>query len=626
MTQGKTTPELDPLVAPLVDSDVLVAYRAPGPLKRTTAGTVLAYVQAIFAASGGSALLGFLQAGTGATTVTAQAKLRQAPVQPNSGEFGAFTNATVTTATLLKAFTAAMADGRAVELSGNYTINGTITPETAIDGSELHIILRDDVTITVDAASTAFNRVFYAETTTAKSHSITGGGTLTINCNDKAAAGIWLRHNEAATGGTVVINAPVHIKNVYAVTAYSVASGIFLVGRFERVVMRSPTVEDVSRQLAGGESSGISISGFDGEVELYTPVVRRIKIGGGTTDADGIKCFGRGAGFTKREGSVRVYDAVFEDCQGRSYKDQCGDTVLYRPFVRRRAIDGNSSTVAISDSVEFDFQRGGGLVLNPHAEYYKSATAVSPLGASHSVAAFQQLATDAEMYGAIRNGTIISDVDIVRYVLSAQTGGAASTTEVDGLTLIPRSGFTTTMIGRGVLEFDASQVAGKSAETILSVKNVSGPITFPCIAYTGYTAGTNLTAKLTVKVDKCSTSLAIAGNQTRAISNIAGDEILSFKAFEIGDNPGFRMYYSGWVFSVRSLRAGTKLVLDLTSGTVTNAPPWGSSGVGYIECMGISLIGSLTQDTICRAYLNNASTAGSAWVTQTGGATWGVLN
>jgi hypothetical protein len=75
-TPRKTFPELEALSAPVVNSDVLAVYRSPGPAKRTTATVFADYIKAFFSASGGSALLGFIQAGTGAGARTAQAKMR----------------------------------------------------------------------------------------------------------------------------------------------------------------------------------------------------------------------------------------------------------------------------------------------------------------------------------------------------------------------------------------------------------------------------------------------------------------------------------------------------------------------------------------------------------------------
>jgi hypothetical protein len=493
----------------------------------------------------------------------------------------------------------------------------------------------------------------------------------------------------------------VHVKNVFAATGISNATGILVAGRYERIVMRSPTVEDVSRFDGGGaESSGITCTGFDGEVEMYSPVVRRVDYGSlGTGDADCIKCFGRQSGTTnnRREGSVRIYSPILEDGQVRLYKDQCGDTVIFSPWGRRRAVDGVPGSFAASSSVDFDFQLGGGLVLDAHIEYYKSATNVTPLGASHTVVAFQQLIDNAEMYAAARNSTVISNVAFPRFALVAE-GGYASTTEVDGATLIPGSGFTTTMLTRGTMEFDASQVGVKTTETTLAVRGVNAPTTSPCICYTSYAAlvsgtataggattltdsgkawttnewagyevrissgtgsgqartiasntatvltvsaawGTNPDAtsvytiaysfadKLRFSVDGCSTTMAATGQATRAISEISGNQIVRFKSFEIGMNPGFRNYYSGWNFSVQSLRAGTTLVVATAANLITNAPPWGTGADnGILECIGLSNYSTVSSDTICRAYVNNATASPSSWFSQDGGANWGAQN
>jgi hypothetical protein len=629
MTQGKTTPELDPLVAPLVDSDVLVVYRSPGQLKRTTAGTILAYVQATFAASGGSALLGFLQAGTGATTVTAQAKLRQAPVQPNAGEFGAFTDATVTTATLLAAFTAAMADGRPVELSGSYTINGPITPVIPVDGAELRIIPKDDVTITVDAGATAFNRVFYAESTTAKSHSVSGPGSLTINCNNKAAAGFWLRHTAASTGGEVLFNAPVTVRNVTAATGITNAAGIIVLGRYERIIMRSPTVEDVTRVDVSGECSGITCSGFDGEVEMYSPVVRRVYYGPGTGDADCIKCFGRQSGTTnnRREGSVRIYSPIIEDGQARLYKDQCGDTIIYRPFGRRYAVNAVSAT----SSVDFDFQKGGGLVLDAHMEYYKNGS-TSPISASHSVFAFQQVVDDTEMYGCARNTTIVSDVAIPRIALVVE-GGDASITEIDGLKMLPAGGLATTMITECIMEVNAAEVLAKSTTTRTVVTNVDAPNTNPVIGYRGYvgSTATDFTSKWSVKVDACATSLAITSDTTRAISDLSGNRIKAWQSFEIGDNPGYRNWYRAMAICIKRIKAGAKMSVFLddctfvdTDYTTTVTVPWGTSGTLALKGDGVSNTNTTANDAVVVAYFDGASP--NSWFTLDGGLNWRTGN
>lgn len=73
---GKIVPELAEQSAPVQDADLLVSYRGSGPLKRFTASVFANYIKAFFSASGGSALLGFIQNLTGAIATTVQAKLR----------------------------------------------------------------------------------------------------------------------------------------------------------------------------------------------------------------------------------------------------------------------------------------------------------------------------------------------------------------------------------------------------------------------------------------------------------------------------------------------------------------------------------------------------------------------
>lgn len=490
------------------------------------------FVNALLASSAPASPI--FPSGPGGIPESAQYASRVQPVRPE--QYGLLTNPTVATATLLRAFTHAMAERRPIELSGQYTVNGPITPIAAINGNELHLRLNGRVAITVDTRARAFQRLFFAESATVTNHSITGDGTLTIDCNGKVAAGIWLRHNAARMGGSILIDKPVTVRNVRGSAADDTVSGIFVWGRFSTVIMRSPTVENVTRDRAAAECSGICTSRVEGAVELYSPTVRRVFTGAGTADADGIKCFGHQAAPypARARGSVRIYDPTIEDCQGRSYKDQCGDTIIYRPVVKRNA----SVLVAAANALEFDFQCGGGLVLDARIEYYRSGT-TSPLATSHSVVAFQQLVSDAELYGAMRNATIISDVEIPRIAL-VEEGGAASTSEIDGLTLIPANGFSVSLIGRGVMEFNAAKVVVKSTETTLRVRNVRGPINSPCIAYTSYTYG-DLSEKLSVEVDNCATTLTRAGQGVQAISNISGNRITAFRAFEIGHNPGFRI-------------------------------------------------------------------------------------
>jgi hypothetical protein len=144
MTAGKTVPELTSETPPIVGTDELVVYRAPGPLKRAqasvfgtyvntvigtaftrtllddadavTARTTLAAVgTAALASSTGGTLIGILRAGTGAIAETLSSWIANKPLDATS--FGVVSDGTTDDGPALRlALAAGIAIGRAVEL------------------------------------------------------------------------------------------------------------------------------------------------------------------------------------------------------------------------------------------------------------------------------------------------------------------------------------------------------------------------------------------------------------------------------------------------------------------------------------------------------------------------------
>lgn len=518
---------------------------------------------------------------------------------------------------ITKAFEVAARAKRPLVLQGAYTVTGPLLNIFSGD-AELHLHCLGDVRITVDPAAAFIRDLIICQTDTVSSHSVTGG-SLTIVGNDKIGSGLTVRHVASADGGTVNFAAPVTVTGCSKEAAGSYENwGIGVLGRMTRIVMSSPRAENVTRQSVAGACSGIVVSGFVGDVEIRGPVVRRIFTGSGTADADGIKSsgFARNGLTAKRDGRVRIYGLYAEDCSGRAYKSQCSDDIVYHPVVKRSA----SVAVGIAQGVDFDFQCGNGRLIGPRVEYYADGV-TSPLGASHSVAAFQQLVTDEEMLGRMENLTVISDVAIPRIALGVHAAGTArSVTEIDGVNLIPANGFSGTMLSRAVLEFGADSVVAKTERTRLSVRNVVGPNTWAVIGYTGYDGSSPLTSKLSWDVTDCTSPLSPTGAGTRPFTNLSGSAILAVEQSRQFGLTGYRTLYTGaHVVDFRALTAGTVLTVDIATVAATNPPPWGVSGFAHIRCEG-GYFGA--NDRTVWVVKDNAT---NVWFTLNGGTTWGVV-
>lgn len=198
-TPRKTFPELQALSAPLVDSDVVAVYRAPGPAKRTTASVFSDYIKAFFSASGGSALIGFLQAGTGAVTRTVQARLRDTvsafdfiPV----AEHAAIVAGT-STYNATSAIQAAINTGKTVEFpAGDYQAVGltmSTDRQRLVALGDVKIIKNGNGVILSSSANNielngiAFRGESATPAFTGHNISLTGNGPRLINCGSRYA-------------------------------------------------------------------------------------------------------------------------------------------------------------------------------------------------------------------------------------------------------------------------------------------------------------------------------------------------------------------------------------------------------------------------------------------------------
>lgn len=569
---------------------------------------------AALASSAGAGAVGWKQAGTGAIDDTLDAKLKRAPISP--AEYKLALDADDTNS-LKKCFDYALANRKAVRLSGDYVVSGPIATVATVAAGSVDIEVVGNCSITVNAGATAFEHLLFIKTTANNSFSISGG-SLTIDLNNKCANGLYIRHLAASRGGSCNITAPVTVKNAKNNNAVSTSenAGVQIIGKYETIYLNSPRVEGVQRTNAGGACKGISVSDFSGAVTLDNPYVSNVLTYGAGSDADGVATFAAGwsGSQVRTEGSVVINGGTFIDCQGRSFKSQCSNVTLLRPIVKRKSV------VSITQSAEFDFQAGNGLVIEPDIEYLDNG-GTSPLGTSHSIAAFQHLITDSPSVGRIIGGVLRTDVAVPRAALHV-TGAASEsgTTIVDGLRIVPIGAFATAAISRALVEVDASQIEACAKKTRIEVNNVQGPLGAYGIGYTSF-GGSSLTGKFSWSVTNLRNTLG-ASATARPCVNLSGSAIGAFEKFMVRDNEGYRDLFTSLTFSMAALEVGCRFTADIASCTVTNAPGWGASGYALVECKS-GYFGTTDRGVLVTK--DNAAAANTVFWSRDGGTTWGTI-
>jgi hypothetical protein len=567
-----------------------------------------------------SSEVSFIQAGTGAVTRTAQAKMRETV---SAADFGAVGNGIADDTVALKAaFDYAIPLALPVELQGSYLISGPIQPYATRASGGLHIVCNGDVRITVNASASGFSDILYFHTTSFNSATITGGN-LVINGSSKAGRGITCRHDDSS-GGRVVISSRLQITNILETDASATRENeaLAVVGRYGTVVIEQPFIQNVNRTNAAGATKGISVLQLAGTCTINQPYVENVLcVSSANTDADGISVFGyqSGGASSARQGTAIINEPTFVNCQGRSFKGQVSDVAIYRPRVKR-----TGAVVAIAQGVDFDFQLSGDALLHePVYEYYEDG-GVSPFsaaGSSFSSVVFQQTLDDREMSGRSIGGTVYTQVQFSRYALMIPTATAdRSVVEVSGLKIIPVGAFASSAVARAIIEFDMGIVASKTAKTRVIVRNVEGPFTnVQAIAYTGYTSG-SINTKFSWQVTDCTSTLS--GTTSRIFHALSGTAVGEVEAFLVRDNYRFRdlLAVANQVFSFAKLVPGCKFTVDLsTLVSVTNAPAWGTTGYAVIEVLQQWFAES---DVVAKVYVEGGDKQSMRFFTRDGGVVW----
>jgi len=260
---------------------------------------------------------------------------------------------------------------------------------------------------------------------------------------------------------------------------------------------------------------------------------------------------------------------------------------------------------------------------------YEVYQVTSPVQTStHSFVAFQQTLDNAAMCGKALNGTVVSDIQVNRYALVTQvTSSAISETVVDGVDIVPSNGFAGGMFARAVVETSMAQVAAKSTETIIRVKNIRGPNTAPLLGYTGFITGTHdVSAKMTWDVGQgCINPLGPSGSNSAGFRPVSGSPVLAVKQFRNIPAEGYIDSYlsAGFVCDFKKLTVGTCITVDIATGAFTNPPAWGVSGYAHIRVEGQWSTGNFRKIWVVK---DGATASPSCWFTQNSGGAWGALN
>lgn len=534
--------------------------------------------------------------------------------------FGALTAGSVATATLLAFHDYCHAEKvRGHVGAGPYTVNGPCKTELTIaDGSAR--IFYENTVINVDAGSTAFEILLFFGTTALNSHHITG--RLTINANQKCQRGLVLVSNTGGTtlGATCEVEG-VSVNDLYAPSGSNgVAYGVQIAGPFETYALRDIIVDGASRHTsldATGDCKGIRVGELRTNIVLERCVARNIL--NAVQDADGIAVFGGLSGTTALGKKATLIDCEFEDCQGRSIKTQCQETVVIRPKFKRQNV------VTIAQGHEIDSQYGSMLVEHPTFEYRKLA-GVSPLGGSFVPLAIQHKTNAQPLASRCIGGLLMTEADMPNFAFFF--GGAncpESTVEIDGLEFRPLGSLATTIFTRCLIEFLGSDVEAMTPNLAITVKNTRGPNTGSLIGYNSY-GGTSIAAQLRVDAEGNTNTLTpvIA---TKTFSAMSGTAITVINDYVFGNNPGYsQIMPTAWAVDMSNggMLPGNDIYVDVATAVFT----WGGVAPTSFPASGLARIKTEAQgpsQTVGRHIMVGDCAVANSWFYTQGGTTWGTV-
>lgn len=418
----KTYPELTALTAPVVDGDVLAVYRTPGPLRRTTATVFADYIKAFFSASGGSALVTFLQAGTSAVARSMQAKERDTLDIRDFGVVGTGDEGTKIQAAL----TEAAASGKELLWPA-----GSYSSSIALSANALRMRCTGPVTLTYSSATHI--SVFLSFGTTGADISLLG--TMVVDANNKANMAIRII-NDSATESRLTFG-DVEGRNAYMVTgsAFNAGAGAIIArGNFALITGDRLYGKTVGRDAGTGSPGNNGSVGVElGIVSGYAPKVISIPIVGAesitTLDTPGTAaCFDCDGVVIQQNdvagSSLTLPLVTGANCQGRTLKVQSFRAVQIGEVITRRSIAG------ITDgSTEVNIQRGEASIGQVQVTYTGDGAVVHGQGTTCVGASTSTVRADGYGILSFQNITVrdeTTSTETVNYIADMDTGSVTT--------------------------------------------------------------------------------------------------------------------------------------------------------------------------------------------------------
>jgi hypothetical protein len=249
-----------------------------------------------------------------------------------------------------------------------------------------------------------------------------------INADQNASIALRVSNRSASMAdaniGKAIFRNSVFKDSWMAVGNTYASAGILVVGGFSEMVVENVVVRNIDRATGAGVAGTRGSVGIAATFKDINAYVRKLTVIGGeidtitnneTTgsaadvDADGIiysTPSARANGGEHLAASMTLWGTRFKDCKGRCVKTQTDGFTIIRDFTIERGLEE-----AIKNAVDFDLQRGGGIISGGNYYVYEKSGGGTTLGLSHAIIAWKpdQLATQApNADGGLR----VSDITI----------------------------------------------------------------------------------------------------------------------------------------------------------------------------------------------------------------------